>query len=158
MGKQATQRQVKDNEAIAIARNLRTSPRKLGLVAGSIRGLPVSKALAELEFSLKRISGPVKKTLESAIANAENNHSLNIDNLVVKEAQVGKSFVMKRFHTRGRGRSARVQKWFSHLRIVVAEVDAEKMKAKKQKKQKTQGKKETNKSSSAQPSSAETKE
>jgi len=124
MAKAATQRRLADNEAQAIIRNLRVSPQKLNLVAQSIRRQPVEKAMAELEFSLKRISNDVRKALNSAIANAENNHSLNADNLYVKEAYVGKSFVMKRFKARARGRGAQILKPFSHLTIIVAEGDA----------------------------------
>lgn len=124
MGKAKTERRLKDNEAQAVARTLRVSPQKLNLVAGLIRGKKVGKALAELEFSRKRIASTVKKTLESAIANAENNHDLDVDSLVVVEAYVGKSIVMKRFHARGRGRSSRIEKPFSHLTIVVREVEA----------------------------------
>ena len=102
MAKAKTERRLKDNEAQAIARTLRVSPQKLNLVAALIRGKKVDRALAELEFSRKRIAGTVKKTLESAIANAENNHDLDVDSLVVAEAYVGKSITMKRFHTRGR--------------------------------------------------------
>ncbi|HEY8596011.1 MAG TPA: 50S ribosomal protein L22 [Devosiaceae bacterium] len=123
MGKQKAERQLKDNEARAVLRMLRTSPQKLNLVAATIRGKKVDKALAELQFSHKRIAGPVKKTLESAIANAENNHGLDTDSLVVAEAFVGNALVMKRVHARGRGRSARVMKPFSHLTIVVREVE-----------------------------------
>lgn len=123
MGKQKTPRALKDNEAKAVLRTLRTSPQKLNLVAQQIRGLKVEKALADLSFSPKRIAGSVKKTLESAIANAENNHNLDTDALVVAEAYVGNSLVMKRFHTRGRGRSARVLKPFAHLTIVLREVE-----------------------------------
>ncbi|MFB2552201.1 50S ribosomal protein L22 [Ensifer soli] len=122
MGKAKAERQLKDNEAQAVARTLRVSPQKLNLVAAMIRGKKVGKALAELEFSRKRISDTVKKTLESAIANAENNHDLDVDNLIVAEAFVGKSMVMKRFHARGRGRASRIEKPFSHLTIVVREV------------------------------------
>ena len=121
MGKQATPRALADNEAKAIARNLRVSPQKLNLVAQLIRGKKVDKALADLTFSEKRIAREVKKTLESAIANAENNHSLDVDDLIVAEAFVGKSLVMKRFHARARGRGAQIQKPFSHLTIVVRE-------------------------------------
>ncbi|WP_394689735.1 50S ribosomal protein L22 [Hoeflea sp.] len=124
MGKAKTERRLKDNEAQAVARTLRVSPQKLNLVAGLIRGKKVGTALAELEFSRKRIASTVKKTLESAIANAENNHDLDVDSLVVAEAYVGKSIVMKRFHARGRGRSSRIEKPFSHLTIVVREVEA----------------------------------
>ncbi|MRG55225.1 LSU ribosomal protein L22P [Phyllobacterium sp. YR620] len=121
MGKAKAPRQLKDNEAKAVARTLRISPQKLNLVAAMIRGKKVNAALADLEFSRKRIAGTVKKTLESAIANAENNHDLDVDALVVAEAYVGKSIVMKRFHVRGRGRASRIEKPFSHLTIVVRE-------------------------------------
>jgi large subunit ribosomal protein L22 len=123
MGKPKTERALKDNEAKAVLRMLRISPQKLNLVAQLIRGKKVERALADLEFSHKRISGQVKKVLESAIANAENNHGLDTDALVVAEAFVGNSLVMKRFHARGRGRSARVEKPFSHLTIVVRQVE-----------------------------------
>lgn len=108
-------------EARAIVNRLRTSPQKLNLVAAGIRGLNVAKALNQLTFSEKRIAGDVKKALQSAVANAENNHNLNVDELYVKEAFVGKNMVMKRMHTRGRGRSARVFKPFSNLTIVLGE-------------------------------------
>jgi large subunit ribosomal protein L22 len=121
MGKAATPRALPDNEAKAVARMLRVSPQKLNLVAGLIRGKKVATALADLEFSRKRIALDVRKCLESAIANAENNHQLDVDRLVVSRAEVGRSMVMRRFHARGRGRAARVEKWFSHLKIVVAE-------------------------------------
>ncbi|OCW56654.1 50S ribosomal protein L22 [Hoeflea olei] len=124
MGKAKTERRLKGNEAQAVARSIRISPQKLNLVAALIRGKKVDRALAELEFSRKRIASTVKKTLESAIANAENNHDLDVDSLVVAEAFVGKSIVMKRFHARGRGRSSRIEKPFSHLTIVVREVEA----------------------------------
>ena len=124
MAKAKTERRLKDNEAQAVARTLRVSPQKLNLVAALIRGKKVDRALAELEFSRKRIAGTVKKTLESAIANAENNHDLDVDSLIVSEAYVGKSIVMKRFHARGRGRASRIEKPFSHLTIVVREVEA----------------------------------
>ena len=123
MGKPKTQRALKDNEAKAVLRMLRISPQKLNLLAQLIRGKKVEKALAELEFSHKRISGQVKKVLESAIANAENNHGLDTDALVVAEAFVGNSLVMKRFTARGRGRSSRIEKPFSHLTIVVRQVE-----------------------------------
>jgi large subunit ribosomal protein L22 len=123
MGKPKTARALKDNEAKAVLRMLRISPQKLNLVAQLIRGKKVEKALAELEFSHKRISGQVKKVLESAIANAENNHGLDTDALVVAEAFVGNSLVMKRFMARGRGRSSRIEKPFSHLTIVVRQVE-----------------------------------
>jgi large subunit ribosomal protein L22 len=123
MGKAKAPRQLKDNEAKAVARTLRISPQKLNLVAALIRGKKVNAALADLEFSRKRIAGTVKKTLESAIANAENNHDLDVDTLVVAEAYVGKSIVMKRFHVSGRGRASRIEKPFSHLTIVVREAE-----------------------------------
>ena len=121
MGKQSSPRRVADNEARAVLRNLRVSPQKLNLVATMIRGLDANKALSALSFSRRRIAGDVKKVLQSAIANAENNHSLDVDRLKVKEAHVGKGLVMKRFKARARGRGARILKPFSHLTIVVAE-------------------------------------
>ena len=125
MGKASTPRALSDREAKAVARMIRVSPQKLNLVAQLIRGKKVSTALADLEFSRKRIARDVKKCLESAIANAENNHDLDVDDLVVKEAYVGKALVMKRFHARARGRGARIEKPFSNLTIVVREVAAE---------------------------------
>ncbi|QHM90710.1 50S ribosomal protein L22 [Acetobacter pasteurianus] len=125
MSKPKHPRTLAETEAQAITRNIRVSPRKLNLVAGLIRNKPASQAVATLTFSKRRIAQEVKKTLESAIANAENNHQLDVDQLVVKTAEVGKSIVMRRFHARGRGRSARVEKFFSHLKIVVAERAAE---------------------------------
>jgi large subunit ribosomal protein L22 len=121
MSKPNHPRVLADTEAQAIVSNIRVSPRKLNLVAGLIRNQPASKAIATLTFSKRRIAQEVKKALESAIANAENNHQLDVDRLVVARAEVGRSVVMRRFHARGRGRSARVEKWFSHLKIVVAE-------------------------------------
>ncbi len=121
MGKQASERRLADNEAMAFASSIRTSARKLNLVAESIRGLTAEKALAELAFSRRRIAVEVKKVLAAAIANAENNHQLDVDRLVVAEATVGRALVMKRFHARARGRGARVEKPFSNLRIVVRE-------------------------------------
>ena len=123
MSKPKTKRALKDNEAKAVLRMLRGSGQKLNLVAASIRGKKVEKALAELTFSPKRIAGSVKKTLESAVAHAENNHGLDPDTLVVAEAYVGDSLVMKRFMARGRGKSARVEKPFSNLTIVVRQVE-----------------------------------
>src|ERR1700755_162775 len=123
MSKKAHERALADNEAKAIAKMLRISPQKLNLVAGLIRGKKVASALADLQFSRKRIAVDVKKCLESAIANAENNHDLDVDDLVVAEAFVGKAIVMKRFHARGRGRASRIEKPFSHLTIVVREVE-----------------------------------
>jgi large subunit ribosomal protein L22 len=119
MGKTAIVRD--PSEAKAVLRNLRTSPIKLNQVAKMIRGLPVEKALTQLTFCDRRIAVDVKKTLMSAIANAENNHDLNIDDLVVKEAFVGKSMVMKRFRARARGRGAKILKPFSHLTVIVRE-------------------------------------
>jgi large subunit ribosomal protein L22 len=123
MGKPKTERALKDNEAKAVLRMIRVSPIKLNLVAQMIRGKKVEKALAELQFSRKRIAVQVKKTLESAIANAENNHNLDTDTLVVAEAYVGNGLIMKRFMARGRGHAARVEKPLSHLTIVVRQVE-----------------------------------
>jgi large subunit ribosomal protein L22 len=122
MSKPKHPRSLADNEAQAIVSNLRVSPRKLNLVAGLIRNQPASAAVATLTFSKRRIAQQVRKALESAIANAENNHGLDVDQLVVTRAEVGRSVVMRRFHARGRGRSARIEKWFSHLKIVVTEM------------------------------------
>jgi large subunit ribosomal protein L22 len=124
MGKAARERTLPDNEAKAIARNIRVSPQKLNLVAQLIRGKKVATALADLTFSRKRIANDVKKCLESAIANAENNHDLDVDDLIVAEAHVGKAMVMKRWSPRGRGRSGKILKPFSHLTIVVRQVEA----------------------------------
>ncbi len=121
MGKPKAERALAGNEAMAVARNLRTSPQKLNLVASSIRGKDASAAVADLTFSRRRIAQDVKKILEAAIANAENNHQLDVDRLYVKEAYVGKSFTMKRFKARARGRGARILKPFSNLTIVVRE-------------------------------------
>jgi large subunit ribosomal protein L22 len=123
MGKPKAARALKDNEAKAIAKMLRVSPQKLNLVAQLIRGKTVPAALADLTFSKKRIARDVKKTLESAVANAENNHDLDVDSLVVAEAYVGKALIMKRFTARGRGRSSRIEKPFANLTIVVREVE-----------------------------------
>jgi len=121
MGKEARARVLSDSQATAIGRGLRTSPRKLNLVAQSIRGMRAEAALAELTFSPKRVAHEVKKVLQSAIANAENNHDLDVDDLVVTEASVGKNMVLKRFHARARGRGARIEKPFSQITIVVEE-------------------------------------
>jgi large subunit ribosomal protein L22 len=123
MSKPSAPRREADNEAKAIARNLRISARKLNLVAESIRGKTANAAIADLSFSRRRIAHDVKKTLQSAVANAEQNHHLDVDRLVVSQASVGAGLVMKRFHTRARGRSARIEKPFSHLTIVVREQD-----------------------------------
>jgi large subunit ribosomal protein L22 len=122
MGKKATERRLAPTEARAKVVNLRISARKLNLVAQSIRGLKVQRALNELEFSAKRIAGDVRKALYSAISNAENNHNLDIDNLVVAEAFVGKNLTMKRFSPRARGRANRIEKPFSEITIVVREL------------------------------------
>ena len=123
MGKPAKPRRLADNEALAVGRMLRISPQKLGLVAQMIRGLKVEDALTELTFSKRRISQDVKKVLQSAIANAENNHDLDIDGLVVSEAYVGKNLVMKRFRPRARGRIGRIRKPFSQITIVVRQIE-----------------------------------
>ena len=125
MGKQQAPRALKDNEAKAVCKMIRVSPQKLNLVAQLIRGKKVERALAELEFSRKRIAVDVKKTLESAIANAENNHNLDVDDLVVAQAYVGNAMILKRFSARARGRSGRIRKPFSHLTIIVRETGAD---------------------------------
>jgi large subunit ribosomal protein L22 len=124
MGKSSRERSLPDNEAKAVARMIRISPQKLNLVAQMIRGKKVASALADLEFSRKRIAKDVRKCLESAIANAENNHDLDVDDLVVAEAHVGKALVIKRFSARGRGRMGRILKPFANLTIVVRQVEA----------------------------------
>jgi large subunit ribosomal protein L22 len=129
MSKAANKRREAENEARATVRMLRVSPQKLNLLAQLIRGKKVSAALADLEFSNKRISTEVKKALESAIANAENNHELDVDDLVVAGAWVGRDIVMRRFAARARGRSGRIEKPFSNLTIVVREVAADEAKA-----------------------------
>ena len=121
MSKPKHPRGLADTEAQAITHNIRVSPLKLNLIAAMIRGAKAQDAVATLTFSKRRIAVTVKKTLESAIANAENNHSLDVDRLAVSKAEVGRAQVMKRFHARGRGRASTVEKWFSHLKIVVAE-------------------------------------
>ena len=123
MGKRKRERVLSDNEAKAVQRMIRVSPQKLNLVAAMIRGKKVASALADLEFSRRRISGQVRKTLQSAIANAENNHDLDVDSLIVADAHVGKALVMKRFKPRARGRSSRIMKPFSNLTIVVREAE-----------------------------------
>ncbi len=122
MSKKATERKLDAVEAKAVINRLRISPRKLNLVAGLIRGMDVGMALTQLSFSSKRIANDVRKALQSAIANAENNHNLNVDSLYVKEAYVGKNLVMKRFSARARGRSSRIEKPFSEITIVVREL------------------------------------
>jgi large subunit ribosomal protein L22 len=123
MGKPQRERTLKDNEARAVTRLIRVSPQKLNLVAQLIRGKKVDRALADLTFSRKRIAKDVKKTLESAIANAENNHDLDVDALVVAEAYVGKNIVMKRLQPRARGRATRIFKPFSQMTVVVRQVE-----------------------------------
>jgi len=125
MGKRQRERDLDENEAKAVSKMLRISPQKLNLVAQLIRGKKVASALADLEFSRKRIAKDVRKCLESAIANAENNHDLDVDELVVAEAFVGKALVLKRFHPRGRGRMGKILKPFSNLTIVVRQVQSE---------------------------------
>ena len=131
MGKEQNPRRVADNEAMAKTKMLRTSPQKLNLVAAMIRGKKVEKALADLTFSKRRIAGDVKKCLQSAIANAENNHNLDVDQLIVAEAWVGKNMVMKRGRPRARGRFGKIMKPFSEITIKVREIDAAAEAAKK---------------------------
>jgi large subunit ribosomal protein L22 len=121
MGQEKNPPRRAENEARAFAKTLRTSPRKLNLVAQSIRGKDAAKALAELTFSRRRIADDVKKVLQSAIANAENNHQLDVDRLYVAEAYVGRQIVMKRFHARARGRASRIEKLWSNLTVIVRE-------------------------------------
>ena len=121
MGKPKRPRSLGETEAKAVTRNLRISPQKLNLVAGLIRGKKINQALADLEFSRKRIAGDVRKCVMSAVANAENNHGLDIDDLIVAEAYVGKNLTMKRFHARGRGRSSSILKPFAQITVVVRE-------------------------------------
>ena len=122
MGKPKRERSLPANEARAVARNLKVSPQKLNLVAAMIRGKPVAQALAELEFSRKRIAVDVRKCVMSAVANAEFNHNLDVDDLIVAEAYVGKNMVLRRFHARGRGRSGAIQKPFAEITVIVREV------------------------------------
>ena len=144
MGQTANERRVKDNEAMAIARHLRTSPQKLNLVCQTIRGKNAGKALIDLEFNNRRISEDVRKVLQSAVANAENNHGLDVDRLVVSEAFVGKSITMKRFRARARGRGAKILKPFSRLTIIVREKEDDAV-AKKAPAKKTEAKEDTKK-------------
>jgi large subunit ribosomal protein L22 len=124
MGKAKRERVLSESEAKAVARNLKISPQKLNLLAQLIRGKKVDTALADLEFSRKRIAQDVRKCVMSAVANAENNHGLDVNDLVVSQAYVGKNLVLRRFHARGRGRSAGIQKPFSQLTVIVKEVEA----------------------------------
>lgn len=123
MGKQARESALPENEALAIGRMIRCSPRKLNLVAGLIRGMPAERALVQLAFSKRSAAADVRKVLQAAIANAENNLALDVDRLVVSEASVGKALVMKRFRPRARGRASAIQKPFSNLRVIVREVE-----------------------------------
>lgn len=123
MGKPKRARTLPDNEAKAVARNLRISPQKLNLVAGLIRGKKVDQAMADLEFSRKRIADDVRKCVMSAVANAENNHGLDVNDLVIAEAHVGKNMVLRRLHARGRGRAGAIQKPFSQITVIVREVE-----------------------------------
>ncbi len=125
MGKASTPRRLDDNEAMAYAKAIRTSPRKLNLIAQMIRGKTAATALTDLAFSRRRIAVEVRKVLQAAIANAENNHQLDVDRLVIAEATVGRAFVMKRFRPRARGRVGRIQKPFSNLTVIVRERDEE---------------------------------
>ena len=119
MGKAKRERVLSDSEAMAVVKNLRVSPRKLNLLAQMIRGKKVDTALADLEFSRKRIAGDVRKCVMSAVANAENNHGLDVNDLVVSQAYVGKNLVITRFHARGRGRMSPIEKPFAQLTVVV---------------------------------------
>ena len=121
MGKASTPRRIADNEALARAKAIRISPQKLNLVAALIRGKKVENALAELSFSKRRVAADIRKVLQSAIANAENNHQLDVDQLVVSEASVGRAFKMRRWRARARGRGAQIEKPFSNLTIIVRE-------------------------------------
>jgi large subunit ribosomal protein L22 len=140
MGKASHERRLSDTEAQAVVKSLRISPQKLNLVAGLIRGKKVEQALAELEFSEKRIAGDVRKCVMSAVANAENNHALDVNDLIVAEAYVGKNLTIKRFHARGRGRGSSILKPFSQLTVVVRQVEEDKAE-KKAKSAKTPAKK-----------------
>jgi len=140
MGKAKRERSLPENEARAVTRNLRVSPRKLNLVAGLIRGKKVDNALADLEFSRKRIAQDVRKCVMSAVANAENNHGLDVNDLVVSEAYVGKNLVMKRFAARGRGRASQILKPFSQITIIVRQTEEEKAAKKRAEKPKAKAK------------------
>ena len=121
MGKARAERRLAENEAKAFVKNIRVSPRKLNLVAESIRGMSAEAAISSLVFNKRRIAKDVRKAVQSAVANAENNHQLDVDRLYVAEATVGRAIVMRRFHARGRGRSAMVEKFFSNLTVIVRE-------------------------------------
>jgi len=150
MGKTATQRRLADNEALAVGRMIRTSPQKLNLLAQLIRGKKAETAINDLTFSRRRVAGQVKKVLESAIANAENNHALDVDNLTVAEAYVGKNLVMKRYRPRAKGRAGSILKPFSQLTIVLRESE-EDVKAKPKTKTKTKAKTEAKPQAKAKP-------
>jgi large subunit ribosomal protein L22 len=155
MGKPSRERSLSDKEARAVAKNLRVSPQKLNLVAGLIRGKKVDKALADLEFSRKRIAQDVRKCVMSAVANAENNHDLDVNALVVSEAYVGKNLVMKRFAARGRGRGFSIMKPFSQITVVVRETEQEaEPKAKSKGGKQAKGDKATPKKAAAKPAGA----
>jgi len=134
MGKPSRERALPDNEAKAVTRNLRVSPQKLNLVAGMIRGKKVDQAIADLQFSRKRIANDVRKCVMSAVANAENNHGLDVNDLIVAEAWVGKNLIMRRFMARGRGRAASVSKPFSQITVIVRQTDEDAKAKKKAKK------------------------
>jgi large subunit ribosomal protein L22 len=151
MGKEARARVLSDSQAKAIGRGIRTSPRKLNLVAQTIRGKRAEAALAALTFSQRRVAHEVKKVLQSAIANAENNHDLDVDDLVVTEASVGKNMVLKRFHARARGRGAAVEKFFAQITIVVEEKRAEEPAKKEEPKAKTEAKSDGKKPAAKKP-------
>jgi len=148
MSKSKNERRLPEDMAMARSKAIRSGARKLNVVAASIRGMKVDAALTQLTFEKRRISNEVKNVLQAAIANAENNHSLDVDRLYVAEAWTGRAFVMKRWHARGRGRSAGVEKPFSNLTIVVKQREAE-VKAKKADPKKTAAKKETTKKAAA---------
>lgn len=158
MGKAKRDRVLADNEAMAISKNLRISPQKLNLVAGLIRGKKVDQAMADLEFSRKRIAVDVRKCLMSAVANAENNHSLDVNDLIVSEAHVGRNIVMRRFHARGRGRAAVVEKPFSQITVIVREDDGEADAKKAEKKKPAAKKKAAPKAKAEKPSEDAQKE
>jgi large subunit ribosomal protein L22 len=149
MGKPAHPRPLSESQARAVGRNIRVSPRKLNLVAQSIRGKSAESALTSLTFTRKRIAGDVKKILQSAIANAENNHDLDVDDLIVSEASVGKNLTMKRFRARARGRAGRIEKPFSQITIVVEEKSALEATKKKEKAAKSTAKQASGKTASA---------
>jgi large subunit ribosomal protein L22 len=158
MGKKSLARVLSDSQAKAVGRNIRTSPRKLNLVAQTIRGKRAEAALNELSFSPRRVAVEVKKVLESAIANAENNHDLDVDDLVVTEASVGKNMILKRFHARARGRGASIEKPFSQITIVVEEKPAEKEEPKKKPAAKTAAKTAAKKTTAKKAAPARAKE